>query len=569
MKGTISYQIGLVGYTVNHYAQGLDGAYPTEPTTTETLYGVEGDLTQAKALDMEGFTAQGFSQTTVKPDGTAAVSIRYSRDYYQVYFDGNGQSIDTPRQAVEYGAAVTRPANPVSGGLTFGGWFTDADCTQAFNFENTTMPASDMTLYAKWSLTPIDFDKATVDTADKTYSAQEIEPAVSIDGLTKGADYTVTYSDNVKVGTASIKVAGTGSYTGEKTYSFVIAPAEVKVSGITARDKDRDGSVDAQLDCSKAVIKGLCEADTGKVTVTAKGAFEDANVRENKKVAISDIVLQGDAAANYKLAADGQQTETTATIVGKYTIAYGNADGATNPNPTSYKPTDDDIVLADASRDGYDFEGWYDRDGSADNNWGNKVTLIAKGTDKDVTVYAKWNAKTYHLVYRDNNGEGRNVKECDVKCGDKLSDTVPKIDTADNIVTGWYTSEPLTTPDAKQWDFDKDTMPAQDLTLFAKWHAKYCTITLLDTDESVTPVTRTLHYGDTYTPVLEDISGGVAEDGKVFNYWYYDKAGTQRFDSTKPIYDDLIVYGQRFDYAYWLDKDNVQSLYRGRMERSV
>lgn len=388
MTGLISYQTGTVAYTVNHYAENLDGTYPAEPTTTETMYGLGGDSTQAKALDMEGFTAQEFSQTTVKPDGTAVVSIQYSRNSYQVEFDGNGHSIDTPEQTVKFGAPVAKPANPVAGGLTFDGWFTDAACTAPYDFENATMPASDVKLYAKWSLTPIDFDKAKVDTGDKTYSAQELKPAASIEGLIEGTDYTVAYSNNVKAGTASIKLTGIGDYKGEETYDFSILPAEVKVSGIKAINKDHDGTTFAQLDCSNAVIAGLLGTD--KVAVTATGSFKNPDVGENKKVLISDIVLEGDAATNYKLAATGQQTEATATIVGNYRIFYKNVGDGINLNPEGYSSTDESFDLVDAVWEGYDFDGWYDQDGTTAGNWGNRVTTIVHGTNSDITLYAKW-----------------------------------------------------------------------------------------------------------------------------------------------------------------------------------
>ena len=50
------------------------------------------------------------------------------------------------------------------------------------------------------------------------------------------------------------------------------------------------------------------------MTVTATGTFADANVGTGKNVTISGITLGGASAANYKLAASGNQTSTTANI---------------------------------------------------------------------------------------------------------------------------------------------------------------------------------------------------------------------------------------------------------------
>lgn len=62
------------------------------------------------------------------------------------------------------------------------------------------------------------------------YSGKKIQP-LTISGLTEEVDYTVTYTDNVNVGRASVTVKGIGKYTGQVNgLTFKIVPA--KVSGI-------------------------------------------------------------------------------------------------------------------------------------------------------------------------------------------------------------------------------------------------------------------------------------------------------------------------------------------------
>lgn len=60
-----------------------------------------------------------------------------------------------------------------------------------------------------------------------TGSAITPVPTVTLDGstLAAGKDFTVTYANNVNVGTASLTVTGQGDYTGEKTISFQIIEA--------------------------------------------------------------------------------------------------------------------------------------------------------------------------------------------------------------------------------------------------------------------------------------------------------------------------------------------------------
>ena len=101
------------------------------------------------------------------------------------------------------------------------------------------------------------------------------------------------------------------NYPGEVNGTITQRP--VVVSGITAQDKDYDGTTDATLVFDDAQFDGLIAGD--KLTVTATGAFEDPYVGEDKTVNISGLTLGGESAANYQLAAEGQQKTTTASIL--------------------------------------------------------------------------------------------------------------------------------------------------------------------------------------------------------------------------------------------------------------
>ena len=67
---------------------------------------------------------------------------------------------------------------------------------------------------------------------DQTYTGRPITPGVTVkDGnktLQKGTDYTVSYSDNRNVGTATIKITGKGNYTGTKTIQFLIKRPQLR-----------------------------------------------------------------------------------------------------------------------------------------------------------------------------------------------------------------------------------------------------------------------------------------------------------------------------------------------------
>lgn len=66
---------------------------------------------------------------------------------YTVSFTtGSGTAIAS--QTVNYGSTATQPAAPTWAGYTFGGWYTDVDCTSSWSFATTI--TSDRLLYAKW-----------------------------------------------------------------------------------------------------------------------------------------------------------------------------------------------------------------------------------------------------------------------------------------------------------------------------------------------------------------------------------------------------------------------------------
>ena len=73
--------------------------------------------------------------------------------------------------------------------------------------------------------------------ASYTWTGKAIVPSVSIQGLKKDIDYTVSVSNNINVGTATVKITGKGNYKGTMTRAFSIIPKSTKVSKIKAAKK--------------------------------------------------------------------------------------------------------------------------------------------------------------------------------------------------------------------------------------------------------------------------------------------------------------------------------------------
>ena len=106
-----------------------------------------------------GVTVPGGSAIE-KPDGTTVTvpsgggtfdpgTGEVTQNVYTVTFDSQGGSSVSSSQ-VTGGSKVTKPATPSRSGYTFGGWYKDSGCTNAWNFDIDTV-TGDMTLYAKWT----------------------------------------------------------------------------------------------------------------------------------------------------------------------------------------------------------------------------------------------------------------------------------------------------------------------------------------------------------------------------------------------------------------------------------
>ena len=87
-----------------------------------------------------------------------------------------------------------------------------------------------------------DFKKATISgISTKAFTGKNITQSITVKyngkTLKNGTDYTVSYSSNKNIGTATVKIAGKGSYTGTITKTFKINPAKQEIQKLTAKSK--------------------------------------------------------------------------------------------------------------------------------------------------------------------------------------------------------------------------------------------------------------------------------------------------------------------------------------------
>ena len=156
-----------------------------------------------------------------------------------------------------------------------------------------------------------------------------------------------------------------------------------------------------------------------------------------------------------------------------YTISYDLADGVNSPeNPTSYTIESGLITLKDPTREGYTFAGWY--------NGEQLVTTIDSNTLENISLTAKWTVNSYKLTF-DVDG---NLTERTFKYGESIT-AIENPTKVGHTFVGWSEELP-------------ETMPANDITVEAKWEINSYDITYDlagGVNNSENPTTYTIESG--------------------------------------------------------------------------
>ena len=245
------------------------------------------------------------------------------------------------------------------------------------------------TASAKWSLVAKDIGAASViitlspTSYDYTGSAITPDPEVK-DGATleKGTDYTVSYSKNTYVGTATLTVIGKGNYTGTKTANFTITAVDQNPSFTTPVDLAKDGhmlnlrtlvngaksddmtftippaTISATLSGDTLTSTGITGVVTINVTIKAKDMNGDGKNEYNAYTGTNAITVN----------VVDKTSDTTTMKVSQSDITYG---GSVSPSVTN-KPADTGTVS-------YTYEG---RDGTAYSSSATAPTNVGKYTVK-------------------------------------------------------------------------------------------------------------------------------------------------------------------------------------------
>lgn len=278
---------------------------PTITLTPSTAKYTGGDITVTVAVSgLTGYTVTCPNAKTVSNDSITVVNA----DTYTVTAtptEGNAISttltiqpmtvaeddLDVTINAVTYGT----PASPV---VKLGDKALSAETDYDVTCANTNVGTQDAVISLKGNYSGSKTVQYTINAKSmdgtaiqpisaQTYTGSAITPVVVKDGettLTKDTDYTVTYSNNTNVGTASAEVTFTGNYSGGPfTKEFTIVAKSISdgsMGGLNAACNKNDRPVPTITVDGKTLVKDtdftlvyVEESDSLQITATGTGNY--------------------------------------------------------------------------------------------------------------------------------------------------------------------------------------------------------------------------------------------------------------------------------------------------------
>ena len=178
------------------------------------------------------------------------------------------------------------------------------------------------------------------------------------------------------------------------------------------------------------------------------------------------------------------------------------------------------------TKEGYTFGGWYSDVAL--------TTAYTFGTmpAQNITLHAKWNVITYTLTFANADG----VLTLELAAGTTL--TLPEPTKTGFIFNGWYEDQYFMT------EFAGIVMPANDLTLYAKWSLQTYNIVF----ETYSDTAYDGYHG-TYTQEIPLPDTDPIRDGYTFAGWYLDEGFTQlAYEQAMPAHEITV-------YAKWIAED--------------
>jgi uncharacterized protein (TIGR02145 family)/uncharacterized repeat protein (TIGR02543 family) len=435
-----------------------------------------------------------------------------------------GSAVDSV--SVNCGEKIAQqPANPTRAGYTFGGWYKEAECANAWNFPTSTVTGA-MTLFAKWTAGSftVKFNSqggSSVDSIKANFGDKITAPpsptrtGYTFDGWYKEAACTNLWDFS----TASVAADMTlfAKWTGSTfTVTFDDQSATTPVSPKTL-------SVTVP-----ATTVGTLPAAPAKTGYTFGGWFTAVNgggteFTATTTVSASITVYAKWTGSTYTVTFDDQSATTPVSPTTKTVIVPATTVGTLPTAP---------------AKTGYTFGGWF----TAANGGGAEFTA-ATTVSANLTVYAKWTINSYTVTFNCQGGSPVPPLQTVEYNAYATQPTAPTY--AGYTFGGWYKESSCT----NAWTFTSNKVTGT-ITLYAKWTVIQYTVTFNSQGGSTTPASQKVNSNGYATQPTAPSKTGYALDG-----WYTEAACANKWSFGTQVDKDMTLY------AKWVIKDIDGNMY--------
>ncbi len=315
----------------------------------------------------------GTATVTITGKGNYSGSIK--KQFTITPADFSGFSAELSADTVTYTGSAQKPGATVKSGdkvLVSG---TDFTVSYSNNTNTGTAKATikgkgnySGTITKEFTITPADISQLTASLSADIfrYNGAEQKPSVTVKSgdktLVPDTDFTVSYSDNIDVGTATVNITGQGNYTGSMTRTFTITnariPAVITAKNVTLNQSTKktsvftaetDGKITLKSSNSKIVkVSGtkIIPVAPGKVTLTITAARGQDYEKASKKISVTVRPLTT-SKLSLKSTAKKQATVfwTAAKSISRYQIYYSQRSDMKNAKHITAKSSAKSAVL--------------------------------------------------------------------------------------------------------------------------------------------------------------------------------------------------------------------------------
>ena len=470
-------------------------------------------------------TAFDFDTETITAAITLYAKWNATPVEYQVTFNSNGGTA-VATQNIAYGQKASEPTAPskqatAAETYTFAGWYTTADFQIGTEYDFNTTITGAVTLYAKWTSTPVEYTVTFETNGGTTVNSQSIAygskvtmpidptkdaptPAQSynFEGWYTNEAYTRIYDFNSEVKSSFTLYAKWSLVTNEYTIIF---------------DTNGGSSIDPQsVEYGSKVIRPAnpTKPEDNDYTYEFVGWYKDFDLSQEYNF---DTEITSSLTLYAKWYQIGKHTTPNyfsvifdsngGSSVSGYEVQEGNK---------ITKPTDP--TKGATSTETYEFGGWYIDAGF------NKAFDFDTAITANLTLYAKWISTpiTYNVTYYNGN-ELLNTET--VNAGSVITYDPPVI--TNYTFSGWYTDSSL----GDNYYFENNTEIYAATTLYAKY-----------TKTTAGSINVTSYKGYTEGIHLElDTIPGVSQTGYVVSYKSSDASSYTAIDNELIRINDNVV----------------------------